>query len=317
MRSPLAFSVLSCAILFATAGCRMGVPLHVWQPPEMQSAVGKRLVISSVGGPDELAEKVQQKMLALAPRDTGRNVDVASAASLPQVGNIRLVSATDDEPNDLALTSMGRHAGIDYLLRGEILVDRHPKSAAANSEEKLLISWRLTPIGSQQRPEGRPVVVDLESALKRYPDLSMLGDPTDVLTSAAVRDTYRLITPSIERERVQLAIPYLMPGSAEVRRGNMSALAGKWQEAKQTWTEAMEGHPTQAAAVHNLAIAAAAEQDFSRAKELARKAIRMQPTKLHQETLVWIELKQRDYHESFQLADPPEGWFVTSEQPPS
>jgi hypothetical protein len=29
--------------------------------------------------------------------------------------------------------------------------------------------------------------------------------------------------------------------------------------------------------------------------------------------MVWIEVKQRAYHEAFGLPDPPEGWFVTED----
>ncbi len=60
-----------------------------------------------------------------------------------------------------------------------------------------------------------------------------------------------------------------------------------------------------------ITLAAAAGQDFSRAKELARQAVRLQPLPLHKKTLVWIELRQRDYHKSFGLPAPPEGWFLT------
>jgi tetratricopeptide (TPR) repeat protein len=291
----------------------MGVPIHTWQPADIQSVVGKRVVLSAVVGPKPIADKVQQKMLALAPQDTGRNIHVTDAASL-QSDNIRLVSGVANEPNDLALTSISRQAGVDFLLRGQVLEDRPTNANADGKPQKLMVSWRLTPIRSQQHPEGSPVVVDLESAVQRYPDLALQSDPIEVLTTAAVRDTYRLFTPSIERDRVQLAIPYALFGSREVRRGNVNALAGRWGEAEKIWAAVVEEHPSQSAAVHNLALAAAASQDFSRAKELARKAIRMQPTSLHKNTLVWIELQQREYHECFNLADPPEGWFVTSEE---
>ncbi|MFG0261604.1 MAG: hypothetical protein ACF788_04360, partial [Novipirellula sp. JB048] len=62
---------------------------------------------------------------------------------------------------------------------------------------------------------------------------------------------------------------------------------------------------------HNLALAAAAAQDFSQAKRLARKAVRQYPLPMYQRTLVWIEQAQRQYHQAFNLPDPPEGWFVT------
>ncbi len=169
----------------------------------------------------------------------------------------------------------------------------------------------MTSLGDQPSNQGQPIVVDVESSIQRYPDLALLENQNEILASAAARETFRLITPSVDRKRVQLAIPYAMLGSRDVRRGNLAARSGKWSEAEQIWSKVLDRHPLQAAAAHNLALAAVAGQDFSRAKKLARQAIRLQPTSLHQQTLVWIELKQRDYHQAFQLPDPPEGWFVT------
>ena len=174
------------------------------------------------------------------------------------------------------------------------------------------ISWRLTSLDAAGSALGKPVVVDVASAIDRYPDLGLIQDPQKVLAGAAVRDTFRLVTPYVRRESVPLAIAYLLPGSKEMRRGNAAALGGRWGEAESIWQGVLEKHPTQIAALHNLALAAAAGQDFSRAKVLARKAIRLQPSPLHKRTLVWIELKQRDYHAAFGLPDPPEGWFVTN-----
>ena len=155
------------------------------------------------------------------------------------------------------------------------------------------------------------MVVDAESAIDHYPDLAILTDSDAILTAAASRDTFRLITPWIDRQHADLAIPYFLPGSEQVRRGNVAALAARWHDAEAIWTDVMQKHPSQVAAVHNLSLAAVAAQDFSRAKQLARKAVRLQPTPLHKQTLVWVEMKQREYHEAFGLPDPPEGWFVT------
>ena len=292
----------------------MGVPVHVWQPPLLESTVGKRVVVSSVVGSNkELASEIEEKLLALAPRDSGRVTKFASSDSLQQQEAIQLVSATDEEPSDLALASVARQEDVDFLLRGQILEQRFP---GPDKENHLTVSWRLTSLQGQQAAEGAPVVVNRDSAIETYPDLALQSDTQQILTTAAVRDTYRLVTPSISRDRVQLAIPYLLYGSKEVRRGNALALAGRWAEAEKVWRVVMENNPTQIAAVHNLALAAAAAQEFSKAKALARKAVRSQPTKLHKETLVWIELRQRDYHQSFGIPDPPEGWFVTSQPQP-
>jgi hypothetical protein len=318
MCRPPGLSLSICGALLALCGCRMGVPIHVWQSPQLQSTVGKRVLVSSLVGPEQVTEGIKQKLLASAPRDAGRVTTLIDAETLHDKSEFKLVSATDEQPNDLALAAVARSQKIDFVLRGEVIEDRHP-SDEPKPNPPLKISWRLTalcshPRGSHPRGGGSPVVVDAESAVDRYPDLALSSQPEQILTSAAVRDTFRLITPTVVRKRVQLAIPYLTPGSEQVRRGNGAALAGRWDEAEDHWRRAFQQHPTQVAALHNLALAAAAGQDFTRAKQLARKTIRLRPSKLHKETLVWIELKQRDYHKAFGLPDPPEGWFLTGDR---
>ncbi len=314
-RTPLRLSILATLVMFS--GCRMGVPIHVWQPPQLVSTVGKRVVLSTVAGPDDIAGRVKTNLLSMVPRDAGREISLVDSASLQDVGEIRLVSATDaesndGEPNDIVLASAARRDGIDYVLRGEVIEDRYPRPIPQQNRE-LKVSWRLTSLDDQRPTDGgSPVVVDVASAVDRYPDLALVGDPDQILASAAARDAFRLFTPSVDRDRVQLAIPYMLLGSKEVRRGNAAALSGRWGEAERIWSGVAEKHPTQTAATHNLALAAAAGQDFSRAKQLARKAIRRHPSSHYKQTLVWIELKQRDYHKAFGLPDPPEGWFVTT-----
>ncbi|MGB7345975.1 MAG: hypothetical protein WBD20_17285 [Pirellulaceae bacterium] len=296
----------------------MDVPIHVWQPPALESTVGKKVVLSEVAGPKETANLLREKMLSGVPHDAGRQTVLSPTGTLSQNEAIQLVSATDQAPSDIALRAAATQEGYDYVLRGEVLADRRAKHLQAD-DERLTVSWRLMPLDqsdagietNDHAPTGAPIVVDRQSAIERYPDLALLSDDESILTTAAVRDTYGLITPSIDRADVDLAIPYLMLGSAKIRQGNMAALAGRWGDAKQIWTEVAKKHPLQVAAIHNLALAAAAEQDFSTAKQLARKAIRRAPTKLHKQTAQWIEQRQREYHQSFNLPDPPEGWYLT------
>jgi hypothetical protein len=305
-------SLLFGAAVVALAGCRMGVPIHVWQPPLLESTVGKQVVLSTVAGPEPIADPIKQDLIAMAPHDQGRSTQIVDAASLQNRTEIQLVSASDQEVNDLAVAAVARRQGGDFLLRGEVIEDRHPAASKSDEDPVLKISWRLNSLDGARPVRGRPVIVDLESAVQRHPDLALLSDPQRVLRIAAVRETYCLMTPFVDRQYVELAIPYGLPGSREVRVGNAAALAGRWGQAAVIWEQVLEQHPAQVAALHNLALAAVAGQDFSRGKALARKAIRLQPTPLHQQTLVWIELRQRDYHEAFSLPEPPEGWFVTN-----
>lgn len=304
------------AALAVTCGCRVGAPVHVWQPPILESAVGKRVAIGPVVGPKEVADPIRQAMLAQAPADAGRAITAVDPEKLDQSDTIRLVSGTSDV-NDIALSSVAKRESVDYILRGQVLSRRTMNDADGDGQSDfdpdvpLAVSWRLMSVADDRHAGGAPVIVDVKSAIETYPDLAIVGDPAAQLATASVRDAYRLVTPSIVRDRVQLAIPYVMPGSKETRRGNALAMQGRWGEAEKVWQAVTEDHPTQIAALHNLAVAAAAGQDFSRAKTLVRKAIRRQPTALNKNTLVWIEQQQRKYHQAFELPDPPEGWFVT------
>ena len=261
---PLLLLVVTCPL----GGCRVSAPVHVWKPPVLASTVGKRVVLSTVAGPEELAEQVRSKLLAMTPTDFGRQTTLVDSNALQNNSGIQLVSATDDEPSDVALASVARREGVEFLLRGEVM-EGSETATDSDDHDSLTISWCLTSLENGTSGGGIPVTIDTEQAVNRYPDLAFSNSRDDVLTTAAVRESYRLLTPSIRREQVRIEIPYLMPGSGQVRRGNLAALAGRWGEAEQIWSEVMERYPTQIPAIHNLALAAAAAQDFSRAKRLA------------------------------------------------
>ena len=303
--------------------------MHVWVPPELESTVGKRIGISQVEGPSELAEPFRKKMLSMPPSDLGRSMKIVDANQLERPQVIQLVSAMEDThgdlpsndlarndlPSDITTTMAAREAGLDYVLRGEVVSKRRGTSAIAKAgfdpDQPVRISWRLFSVHENRPVGGKPVVIDGKTAASRYPDLARSSDPDDALLTALVRESYRLISPSTRATHVHLAIPYGTLGSRQTRQGNELATEGRWGEAELVWQEVVDRHPLQGAAVHNLALSAAAGQDFSRAKKLARKAIRLNPAPLHKKSLVWIEQRQRDYHQAFNLPDPPEGWFVS------
>ena len=328
-------------LVVTLSGCKLRAPIHSWAPPALASAVGKRVAVAPVDGEKEVATKIEKQLMALAPRDMGRSIEFVSPENIPRIPAIQLaggvkqsdagpacgvaqagytMSFTDSDPSegahplqsDIALASVARDQGYDFILSGEVLADRS-RNATKAEDKSLGVSWRLIAIDSEgaDRGRGMPVVVNNEMAIDTYPDLAIMANPNDRLVNAAVRETLKLVAPSIRRENVFLAVPRFFPGAREVRRGNTAARQGQWQEAKRLWSKAVQEHPLQAAATHNLALAFAASQEFSEAKRLARKAIRMHPTASYKRTLVWIETRQRDYHEAFGLAEPPEGWFVT------
>lgn len=330
----LRWTVLPLTVLgFTTlAGCRMGAPIHVWTPAALHSTVGKSVLVPDIVGPAEIAEPMQQQLFESAPTDQGRVVkllnhdDIESKTAKKDQSLIAQVSYEAAAGNDLAAASTAKREGIDFILRGEILPAGR-SLGVKQKEDRMTVSWKLTPVGpnddsgdshsikrsgrGKTGPLGRPIVIDLETAIERYPDLALATDPQTAMRTASVREAMTLIAPSVQRDRVQIEIPYLTPGSRAIRQGNVFARAGRWAEAETIWKQVTDKFPFSSVAVHNLAIAAVAKQDFSTARKLSRKAVRMKPTKLHQRTLAWVEQTQRAFHEAFDLPDPPEGWAIT------
>ena len=305
-----------CLLMMLTCftGCRMSAPLHVWSPPTLRSTVGDSVVVPKLIGPPEIAESIQQQLVLAAPRDSGRQTTLISTESLRKTAapEIARVAYQQDDDSDLATASIARQSGADYVLRGEVLKERGIRSIT-EADKRMAVSWQLTALDNdaEESTVGQPVVVELEAAIKKYPDLAFAPDPRLALQAAMIRETLPLITPTVIRERAILEIPYGLPGGRAIRRGNALARAGRWFEAEQAWREVHQRHWYSSIAVHNLAIAAVARQDFSEARRLARKAVRMKPSKLHKKTSLWIEQAQRAYHEAFNLPDPDEGWFLT------
>ncbi|MDM4017730.1 tetratricopeptide repeat protein [Roseiconus lacunae] len=330
--------ILLIACFTACVGCRVTAPVHRWVPPVLDSAVDQSVLLSEIVGPPQVVASLEERLLDAVPRDAGRRFDLISIDRLQEqsqaespTGPIALVAHQESVPSDVSLIPLAKQQGIKYLLRGEVLPQPGPVPIA-NASERLAVSWCLTPIdeaASQgqltssadgntksaaspaQQQMGIPLVITLESAIEKYPDLGLVSDKQTALEIAMVRETLPLLSPSIRRDRVRLDQPIWLLGSSHVHRGNRFAATGRWQEAEREWRTALRWNPLSTAAMHNLAIAKVAKQDFSAARKYARKSIRFGPTKRHQRTAVWVEKSQRDYHEAFELADPAEGWMVT------
>jgi len=310
---------LACfAILLAMVGCKfVSAPVHVWVPPRLKSAVGQKIAIAPIAGDPKIAGPLMTKMISLAPRDAGRALRCTDARLLSPAAvtpTIRLVSAEEGETSDLANVAMARRQDADFLLTGEIV--RRPSEVRSEQRklaqgilkpvtpgdefgihEQLTVSWKLTDLREQTASDGFPVVTDLNT----------IKDPQEIAEAAAA-DAWKLITPHVIANSVTLATPRAGRGAAAVRRGNESATRGDWMSAQDDWNRVLRFHPRNHAAMHNLAIAAVARQDFEDAQSYIGDALRISGNSLYRMTSVWIESKQKDYHQAFGLNDPVEGW---------
>lgn len=343
---PRTLTTTVALVVLPIFGCRTTAPIHAWTPPRLHSAVGCTVVLATITGDPSQAARLTEAISANRPPELSRAVHLVRQAELQRHTDIQLASTAPNVPSDLALVAAAREQGLEYLLIGEILESRggspaprrpdagplpaevaelaagitssQPERGDASAKrssprigsERLTVSWRLLDVGEARVVGGMPVTVSTQSAAVLHPDLAAFsGDTESLLATAAARETWKLLIPSIRRHSVVLAEPYLMPGSSAVRRGNEHATAIRWAEAERVWQEVLERHPGNHAALHNLAIAAAARQDFGRAKELAQQALRMHSSKDYERTVVWIEGRQREAVEAFGLPQPEEGWL--------
>jgi tetratricopeptide (TPR) repeat protein len=72
---------------------------------------------------------------------------------------------------------------------------------------------------------------------------------------------------------------------SEVRHGNKQAATGDWPEAARHWERALEHDPACHAAMHNLALAREAADDYQQARQLLERAIDIEPKKLYLGTM--------------------------------
>lgn len=317
------FSLVFGALL-AVLGCRAMVPIHVWQPPGLASIDGNSVVLMKIQGTEETAAAIRQELLAHAEQTSDRvhadRLSLIVPERLQAEPTIRLVSGAepvrqsqlDSDSSDLEVAAMARQRGIDQLLRGEVI----EATGQEGSVERLAMVWRLVGLTPDAVTTGIPVSVNQEMIRDKHPDLLPIVDPRVRLQKAIVRETVSLLSASVKRYSVTLANPRMTIGSRRVREGNELARQGNWPMAEKAWTETIDRYPGQTAAWINASIASVARQDFAEARERASRAITLSAfmpinRSLAEETLVWIELRQREYHEAFTLPDPPEGWRIT------
>jgi hypothetical protein len=129
-----------------------------------------------------------------------------------------------------------------------------------------------------------------------------------MLIAASARESWKLLSPTVVKDRVRLAVPWLQPGAWQVRRGVSAAKHGQWSIAELNFRQAADRFPFNAAAQHNLAVALAAKEDFSGAKERLMRASGPLAIRLPGETLFWLDQQHRRYHAAHGIPRPVEGW---------
>ena len=330
-------------LLIATAlllvGCRRSVPIHVWLPPQASVPPAGRVALAPIFGNPELAAALHQALLAERP---AIRVDMAvvTPEQLRAHSSVQLAS-TALLTSDVLAVAAARQAGADILLQGVILdadIDVpsltaqetsqkpkqtdwnqayfHKKEDSPDKHERIVLSWRAVDVASGHTIGSHTFSLATPQAIEQYPDLDFVQhDQTQLLISASARESWKTVAPFVAKDNVRLAVPWLQPGSFNVRRGVRAARQGNWELAQQHWQRGADGFWSHPAAHHNLALALAAREDYPAAKAELQKATGPLSLRLPPETLVWLDQQHRNHNLALGLGTPATGWAFPEPNP--
>lgn len=304
-----------CVVSFF--GCRTAVPIYVWRPATFECPPNAKIAIAPIAGNDDVASKVEHAIVTQRPAARA-DLQIVSSEQLFYQSPIRLVS-TASLQNDLTAIQAARKASANLLLEGQILSSNlvAPEERAAVPEgasppnEKLLISWRVIDVATSKSVANHIVSIDTKRADKEYPEMLLTyAEPTDRLIAASAREAWTSLAPSIARDKVELMIPWLQIGAMQVRYGIVDCHKGRWDLAEKKFARAARWNPLNVAAHHNLAIAQAAREDFTAAKEQLSNVSWPLSTRLPGESRFWLDQRDRQFRAAHGLGIPAEGWLI-------
>jgi hypothetical protein len=302
-------------------GCRSTAPMHVWRAPPVIASNG-RVAVAPVGGITSEAEGNVRLTKAMLQQPPPVQLAVVGPDELQSRSKVQLASY-DGQPSEIASVAAARAAGCSTLLVGEVVRDelivppqdpprrslfRKPKKPKT---EQLTVNWRLLDVGSGAIVSSHTVTMDRLQAEEKFPDLLQFpGDGADRVVAAVARQSWTLVSPHVDKLEAPLAGASIGRGMYTHTKGNFYANQGRWDLAENEWQDVISRYGKDKSAWHNLAMAAVAREDFALARSRLRHAESWLPYSMDESTLVWLEMRQRDYHNAFMLPPPKEGWTL-------
>lgn len=327
----LTLSLLICSLF----GCRTAAPIHVWQPSKVTSAPRSRVAVATLSLDPGLSQAVETSMLEQRPV-ARMDLAVISSQQLLEASPVRFASTASASGmigSDLEALRCAKEAGAQLLLYGQIYscdIDWNDDSKAPNLSSSnmnktffqrmgakrdlgpnrhIVMSWNVYEVSTGKSIGSQQFRLTTHEVAKKHPDLQYLSErPSYQLLTAAARETWKSVTPTVEKAKVHLASPLFQPGALRVLWGVRAAKKGQWQTAEKLWSQVADSWLPTPAAHHNLAVAMAAREDFTSAKRELIKAKGPFSIRLPKETLVWLDNHHQLYNQAHQLGEPEEGW---------
>jgi len=287
-----------------------------------------KIAVSPIGGDLQVAEKLDQAMIASRPQSMPQLV-VLYPDQLARNGGIQLVSY-DGQPSEMATLGAARRVGANYVLSGQIV--QHQLQSPEEKEpsrqpwyrflrrppspEQMTVRWALYDSSTGKRVLEQNVEMNRTDAEETYPDLAFQPTGDLKVIAACARKSWEMVVPTTHAAQASLALPWFSPGSSQVRKGNAYAKLGRWENAEREWQEAADQHPWNTAAWTNLSIAAVAHEDFELATSRLRHAnTSIWPGDETAKTKAWIETHHQEYVASFNPNNAPTPRFYPNGAP--
>ncbi len=219
----------------------MTAPMHVWKPALNQKRAIRTIAVGPTYGDKALAEKLDQAIIGSQPK-AGNAITLLHPKLLEEMTQIQLASF-DGQPSDVAGINAARRANADVLLQGQILLSRtepqEPKKGFFDfrnrPSEMVTVAWTVTDVASGERLGEHTIRLDREKAEKEFPDLALMqGDNMDRVITALSRKSWSMFSPMTQQKEAVLCLPWLMPGSGLIRKGNGYAKQGRWDLAEES-----------------------------------------------------------------------------------
>ena len=288
-------------LAFATAsGCAPRARMMVLRPAELDIAGIGRLAVVDFEGAGE-AGKIARSVL-LAQLSENRHYALVDQSELARVLPASFVQG---QPNEAAIVQAARQSGVDAILTGQVVSYKVADQKQTDQHISLGGSQAKGPSGTSS---GLGIGIDTNTLLSREATVALAIKLIDARTgeiraarqtthsfegqilngqgdlpgkervlgellNQCSQDVVAMIAPHVVPVDVRLARQTWGNGLTAVRRGNTKAVKGNWTAAAADWQAALKDNPRNHAALHNLALAAAARGDFAAARQQLDQAL--------------------------------------------
>ena len=271
MRGWMPYLLIFCAL--ASQGCA-----HVAKIPMWRAAV---------------APVADVKMVGVVPfeGEWGKQVTDEVLAAFSKTGTYEIVGIDMNDGQTPSLDAVLAQAremgevGLDAVLVGEIV-------ETTGNSNSLTVQYRLIDTRTGESLCRNEVSCLINEAESRAP-------ADEAQQSLIQRCGYELVsqlTPQCGACSIKLATPgWTERGSISTRKGIRAAEKGQWQEAIAYWENARRANPQSDSAIFNLAIAAASQNNYDEAEELAMEAIRLRHSDCYEAGLERIRQQRTQY----------------------